>query len=89
MGHCNKQMIDNVYGSYRKGLIDDRQGILDYLGDDFLALEELRTSFPERFVKQMAFPSIPLQIAKAPEFAMAVGHSFGQSQGLCADNYMK
>jgi len=47
MGHSTKKMIDEVYGVYRQGLIDDRQEILDYLGDDFLALEELRTAFPE------------------------------------------
>ena len=88
MGHSTKKMIDEVYGCYRKGLINERQGILEYLGEDFLALEELRTAFPERYRQKMALPVIPLQIAKAPELAAAIGHSFGQSQGLCADNYL-
>ena len=34
-----------IYGPYRQGLIDERQQILDYLGDDFLALEKLLTGF--------------------------------------------
>jgi len=34
---------------YRLGFIDERQEILDYLMDDFLALEKLRTAFPERY----------------------------------------
>ena len=88
MGHSTKKMIDEVYGCYRKGLINERQGILDYLGDDFLALEELRTAFPERYRQRMAVPIIPPQIAKAPDHASTFCQSFGQSQGLCADNYL-
>ncbi|HEY3309669.1 MAG TPA: hypothetical protein VGJ93_14545 [Desulfuromonadaceae bacterium] len=56
MGHSTKKMVDDVYGFYRKGLIDERQKILDYLGEDFLALEELRTTFPDRYRQRMAFP---------------------------------
>ena len=87
MGHSTKKMIDEVYGFYRKGLIDEQQKILDYLGDDFLALEELRTAFPDRYRQKMAMPVIPSQIAEAPVLAIAFGQSFGQSQGLYADNY--
>ena len=89
MGHSTKKMIDEVYGAYRKGLIDERQMILDYLGDDFLALEEMRTAFPERYQKMMALPIIPLHIAEAPALAAAFGQSFSQSQGLYSDNYLK
>jgi integrase len=48
MGHCNKNMIDRVYGQYRQGLVDEREAILDYLGEDFLAFEELKIGFPDR-----------------------------------------
>lgn len=89
MGHSTKKMIDEVYGSYRKGLIDERQKILDYLGEDFLALEELRTAFPERYRQRMALPIILPHIAETPELAVAFGQSFGQSQGLYADNYLR
>lgn len=89
MGHSTKKMIDEVYGFYRKGLIDERQKILDYLGEDFLALEELRTAFPDRYRQRMTVPAIPPEIAKAPVLAIAFGQSFGQSQGLYADNYLK
>ncbi|QEM67402.1 tyrosine-type recombinase/integrase [Geobacter sp. FeAm09] len=89
MGHSTKKMIDEVYGRYRKGLVEERQEILDYLGDDFLALEELRTAFPERYRQKMALPAIPLQIAEAPAMAIAFGQSFGQSQGLYPDNYLR
>lgn len=53
MGHSTKKMIDEVYGKYRQGLVEERQRILDYLGEDFLALEELRTHFPERYRQRM------------------------------------
>lgn len=89
MGHSTKKMIDEVYGVYRKGLIDEQQKILDYLGEDFLALEELRTAFPDRYRARMVLPVIPDHITKAPELAVAFGQSFGQSQGLYPDNYLK
>lgn len=89
MGHSTKKMIDEVYGSYRKGLIEERQLILDYLGEDFLALEELRSAFPDRYRQRMAFPVVGPEIAEAPALAVAFGQSFGQSQGLCSDNYSK
>jgi integrase len=88
MGHNTKKMIDEVYGKYRKGLVDERERILDYLGEDFLSVEELKTSFPERYRRKMSVPAIPLHIAKAPDLAIAFGQSFGQSQGLYADNYL-
>ncbi len=88
MGHSTKKMVDEVYGQYRQGLVEERERILEYLGEDFLSLEELKTAFPSRYEKKMVVPMIPQQIAKAPDLAMAVGHSFGQSQGLYADNYL-
>jgi integrase len=48
MGHSTKKMIDEVYGVYRQGLVDEREKTLDYLGEDFLSLEEMKTFFPER-----------------------------------------
>lgn len=54
MGHCDKNMIDRVYGNYRRGLVEERERILVYLGEDFLALEELKTYFPERYRARMA-----------------------------------
>lgn len=89
MGHSTKKMVDEVYGRYRNGLIDEKQGILDYLGEDFLALEELRIAFPERYQRRLGLAVTPSQIAEAPVFAIAIGQSFGQSQGLYADNYLK
>jgi integrase len=87
MGHSSKKMIDENYGAYRKGLVDERQKILDYLGEDFLALEELRTAFPERYQERMAVPDMPPQKAQAPAPTITFCQSFGQSQGLYADNY--
>jgi len=49
-----EKMIDEVYGKYRQGLVEEREQILDYLGEDYLALEELRTYFPERYRRRMA-----------------------------------
>lgn len=89
MGHSTKKMIDEVYGTYRKGLVEEQQMILDYLGEDFLALEELRTAFPERYRAKMVAPVIPPHITEAPTLAIAFGQSFGQSQGLYPDNYLK
>lgn len=88
MGHSTKEMIDRIYGKYRKGLIEERSAILDYLGDDFLALEELKTAFPDRYNKTMAVPVLHPQMAKAPDMAGAFSQSFGQRQGLYADNYL-
>jgi integrase len=88
MGHSTKKMIDEVYGKYRKGLIDERERILDYLGEDFLSVEELKTAFPERYQRKVSVPVIPPRITKAPDVAIAFGQSFGQSQGLYADNYL-
>jgi len=87
MGHSNKNMIDRVYGKYRQGLVDEREAILDYLGEDFLALEELKTAFPERYRKKMANEA-PQQ-TKALGITATFSQSFGQSQGLYADNYPK
>ncbi len=40
MGHSTKKMVDEVYGSYRHGLVDEKEKILNYLGEDFLSLEK-------------------------------------------------
>lgn len=88
MGHSSKKMVYEVYGGYRQGLVEERRAILDYLGEDFLLEEELRTSFPEMHQQKMALPATAPQIAKAPEPAIAFCQSFGQSQGLYADNYL-
>lgn len=37
MGHASKQMIFEVYGRYTEGLEEDREEILGFFGDDFLA----------------------------------------------------
>jgi integrase len=89
MGHCNKDMVDQTYGQYRQGLVDERELILDYLGEDFLVLEELRTYFPDRYRERMAVTANPPETAKAPALATTFCQSFGQSQGLYADNYLK
>jgi integrase len=49
-------------------------------------LEELKTTFPERYRSRMAVetPEKP----KAPVLAATFGQSFGQSPGLYADNYL-
>lgn len=54
MGHSTKKMIDEVYGDYRQGLVNEREKILDYLGEDFLSLEEMKTYFPERYGRFMS-----------------------------------
>lgn len=54
MGHSTKKMVDEVYGRYRDGLIEEKEKILEYFGEDFLALEELKLSFPERYRRIMA-----------------------------------
>jgi len=86
MGHSTKKMIDEVYGSYRQGLVDEKEAILDYLGEDVLALEELKTAYPERYRRQMGVGSA--EKPKAPDLAATFSQSFGQSQGLYADNYL-
>ena len=88
MGHSTKKMVDEVYGLYRQGLVDEREQILDYLGDDFLSLEELKTAFPDRYQKKMAVPAIQPNTEKAPDYAAAFSQSFGQSQRLYSDNYL-
>ncbi len=88
MGHSTKKMIDEVYGQYRQGLVEEREKILDYLGEDFLALEELRTHFPDRYRERMADSSKSPKIVRAPILAATFGQSFGQSQRLRADNYL-
>jgi integrase len=88
MGHSTKKMIDDVYGKYRQGLVEEREKILDYLGEDFLALEELKIFFPERYYKQMTTHSSH-ETTKAPALTATFGQSFGQIQGLYADNYLK
>ncbi len=88
MGHCNKDMVDRTYGKYRQGLVDERELILDYLGEDFLALEEMRTYFPDRYQERMAVDAKSPETEKAPVPAATFGQSFGQSQGLHADNYL-
>jgi integrase len=45
-------------------------------------------AFPERYQRKMSVPEIPPRIATAPDLAIAFGQSFGQSQGLYADNYL-
>jgi hypothetical protein len=59
----------------------------NYLGEDFLALEELRTFFPDRYRGRMAVDVKSPKTVKAPAPAATFGQSFGQSQELCADNY--
>lgn len=88
MGHCNKDMVDRTYGNYRQGLVDERELILDYLGEDFLALEELRTCFPDRYRERMAVNDKSPETVKTPALAATYCQSFGQSQGLHADNYV-
>ena len=89
MGHSTKKMVDEVYGAYRQGLVDERERILDYLGEDFLSLEELKVAFPDRYRLRMAITVPVSKKAKAPDLAATFGQSFGQSQGLYADNYLK
>ena len=88
MGHSNKKMVDEIYGKYRQGLVDERERILDYLGENFLALEELRTYFPDRYRKAMDRTPTIVKTEKAPEFVATFGQSLGQRQGLYADNYL-
>jgi len=85
MGHATKKMIDEVYGKYRKGLVEEREAILDYLGEDFLGLEELKIAFPERYKARMAVKD------KGPETATAraLSKSFSQLQQVYPDNYLK
>ena len=77
MGHSNKNMIDEVYGRYRQGLIEERGEIIDYLGEGFLSLEELKVSFPERYRKRMLEEQMP-KTDKAPVYSATFSQSFGQ-----------
>jgi integrase len=88
MGHSTKQMVDEVYGKYRPGLVDERERILDYLGEDFLAEEELRIFFPERYQRRIAKAVTTPGMLKAPDLTATFSQSFSQSQGLYADNYL-
>jgi integrase len=38
MGHNTRKMVNEVYGKYRKGLVEERERILEFMGEDFLAL---------------------------------------------------
>jgi len=88
MGHSTKKMVDDVYGKYRQGLVDERNPILEYLGEDFLAVEELKIYFPDRYRDAMAVIAKTPEMLKAPDFAVTFSQSFGQIQGLYADNYL-
>lgn len=46
MGHGNKKMIFEVYGRYREGLVEEKQQILAYLGEDFLNPEKTAALVP-------------------------------------------
>ena len=91
MGHSTKKMVDEVYGKYRKGLVEERQAILDYMGEDFLALEELRITFPERYQQKTCLPAGNLhpEMAKTSALAVTFCQSVCQSQRLYADNYIR
>lgn len=84
MGHCDKTMIDRVYGRYRKGLVEEKEQILSYLGEDFLALEELKVSFPERYQALMqATPPSP-DTTKAHNLAATFWSKFrSKPRALC------
>ena len=88
MGHRTKKMVDEVYGKYRQGLVDEREQILEYFGEDFLALEELRTYYPDRYQKVISATNTTSEKNKAPVIAATFSQSFSQSQGLYADNYL-
>jgi len=53
-----------------------------------LALEELRTYFPDRYRERMTVDVKSPETKKAPVLAATFSQSFGQSQGLYADNYL-
>jgi integrase len=46
IGHGSRKMIDEVYGSYREGLVSERTTILEFLGEDSLEPEELKAAHP-------------------------------------------
>ena len=64
--------------------MDERERILNFLGEDFLSIEELRTYFPDRYRKRMSIAVKSPEIEKTPDLAA----TFGQSQGLRSDNYV-
>jgi len=77
IGHCDKNMIDRIYGQYRQGLVEEKEQILNYLGEDFLALEELKLSFPYRYQAAMQRNMPAAETTKAPVIASTFGQSFG------------
>lgn len=52
-------------------------------------LEEPRTAFSDYYQMKMAMPVKTPQMLKAPDLAATFCQSFGQSQGLYTDNYLK
>lgn len=67
--------------------MDEQELILDYLGEVFWALEELRTYFPDQYRERMTIADKTPETVKAPALAVTFHQSFGQSQRLHADNY--
>lgn len=47
-------LMPRVPFAYRHGLMNEKEKILNFLGEDFLALEELKMAFPERYRQRMA-----------------------------------
>jgi integrase len=102
MGHGSRKMINEVYGSYRDGLVGERTRILDYFGADFLEPEELRAAHPHLYPRPAGqhpnhavasgpgnVPGARPETQKAPNLSAAPGQSVGQSLRLFADNYLK
>jgi hypothetical protein len=54
---------------------------------DFLALEELKVSFQERYRAQMAVSNPVPETAKASTLDGTFGQRVGQSERLYSDNY--
>jgi integrase len=89
MGHSSNKMIDEVYGDYRKGLVEEREQILDFLGEDFLALEELKITFPERYRQKMLLGEASPKTCKAPVSLISLSESRSEIRELYPDNYLK
>lgn len=89
MGHADKSMIDRVYGNYRDGLVDEREQILDYFGESFLSLEELKVAFPHRYAARLAAEASRVQAEKASEDAAKSLKGLCPNQFLYPDNYPK
>jgi len=66
-------------------VVDAWQDILGCFREDFLVLEELGTALPDLYRQRLTLPVMQSGTEKAPVLAKASG----QSQGLCADNYLK